>query len=239
MTEYKRKNVWENLSSDQEKELESLSKDYMDFLDKAKTERLAAKEIVKYAKKAGYVDLDEKIKSGNISSGDKIYAVNKNKAVVMFHIGKEDLENGLSIVGGHIDSPRLDLKPVPLTEENGLAYLKTHYYGGVKKYNWTNMPLALHGVVFTKNGEKVEISIGEREDEPVFYISELLIHLSKKLMTKPAEEVVTGEQLSIIVGNRPLLDEKENPVKKNIYTFILIIINFFLKNKIIIYNFFY
>lgn len=216
MTEYKRKNVWENLSLEQEKELENLSKDYMDFLDKAKTERLAAKEIVKYAKEAGYVELDEKIKEGKINPGDKIYALNKNKAVVMFHIGDEDLEKGLSIVGGHIDSPRLDLKPVPLTEENGLSYLKTHYYGGVKKYNWTNIPLALHGVVFTKNGEKVEISLGDKEDEPVFYISELLIHLSKKLMTKPAEEVVTGEQLSIIVGNRPLLDEKENPVKKNI-----------------------
>lgn len=216
MTEYKRKNVWENLSQDQEKELESLSKDYMDFLDKGKTERLAAKEIVNLAKKAGYVDLEEKIKSGKIKTGDKIYAVNKNKAVAMFHIGSEDLSDGLAIVGGHIDSPRLDLKPVPLTEENGLAYLKTHYYGGVKKYNWTNMPLALHGVVFTKNGEKVDISIGDKDDEPVFFISELLIHLSRQLMEKSAKEVITGEQLSIIVGNRPLLDEKENPVKKNI-----------------------
>ncbi|MFR4763775.1 MAG: aminopeptidase, partial [Anaerococcus obesiensis] len=216
MTEYKRKNVWENLSQDQEKELESLSKDYMDFLDKGKTERLAAKEIINLAKKAGYVDLEEKIKTGKINSGDKIYAVNKNKAVAMFHIGSEDLSEGLAIVGGHIDSPRLDLKPVPLTEENGLAYLKTHYYGGVKKYNWTNMPLALHGVVFTKNGEKVDISIGDKEDEPVFFISELLIHLSRQLMEKSAKEVITGEQLSIIVGNRPLLDEKENPVKKNI-----------------------
>ena len=132
MTEYKRKNVWENLSSDQENELKSLSKDYMDFLDKAKTERLAAKEIVKLAKKAGYVDLEEKIRDGKIKAGDKIYAVNKNKAVVMFNIGSEDLSKGLAIIGGHIDSPRLDLKPVPLIEEGGLAYLKTHYYGGVK-----------------------------------------------------------------------------------------------------------
>lgn len=216
MTEYKRKNVWENLSPDKEKELESLSKDYMDFLNIAKTERLACKEIVRIAKENGYIDIEEKIKEGKLENGDKVYAINKNKAVAMFHIGSEDLSEGLSIVGGHIDSPRLDLKPVPLTEDGGIAYLKTHYYGGVKKYHWTNIPLSLHGVVFTKDGKKVDISIGEKEDEPVFFISELLIHLSRDLMAKPAKDVVTGEQLSIMVGNRPLKDEKENPVKKNI-----------------------
>ncbi|MDY3006877.1 aminopeptidase [Anaerococcus sp. AGMB00486] len=216
MTEYKRKNVWQNLTTDEEKELENLSKDYMNFLDVAKTERLACSEIVRYAKENGYVDIEEKIKDGKLQAGDKVYAINKNKAVAMFHIGSEDFSKGLSIVGGHIDSPRLDLKPVPLKEDNGIAYLKTHYYGGVKKYHWTNIPLALHGVVFTKDGEKIDISIGEREDEPVFFISELLIHLSKELLTKAAKDVVTGEQLSIIVGNRPLKNEDDNPVKKNI-----------------------
>lgn len=216
MAEYKRKNVWENLTGFQEKELENLSKDYMDFLNVAKTERLATKELVRYAKENGYVSLDEKIKEGKLSAGDKVYAINKNKAVALFLIGSESFTEGMAIVGGHIDSPRLDLKPVPLKEDGSLAYLKTHYYGGIKKYQWTNMPLALHGVVFTKKGEKVDISIGEKEDEPVFFISELLIHLSRELLTKPAKDVVTGEQLEIIVGNRPLKDEKENPIKKNI-----------------------
>lgn len=216
MTEYKRKNVWENLSQDEEEKLESLSKDYMGFLDRAKTERLAASEIVNIAKDHGYISLDEKIKEGSLKQGDKVYAINKNKAVALFHIGSEDLSEGLAIIGAHLDSPRLDLKPVPLKEDGSLAYLKTHYYGGVKKYHWANIPLSLHGVVFTKDGKKVDIHIGDREDEPVFFISELLIHLSKDLMQKPAKDVISGEQLSIIVGNRPLKDEKENPVKKNI-----------------------
>ena len=122
----------------------------------------------------------------------------------------------MSIIGAHTDSPRLDLKPVPLSEDNNIAYFKTHYYGGVKKYQWTTIPLALHGVIFNKNGEKIEVSIGENDDEPVFTISELLIHLSKKQLQKPASEVIEGEQLKVIVGSIPLADEDDNPVKKNI-----------------------
>lgn len=212
--EYKRKNVWLNINEDQKQELFNISDDYINFLDTARTERLAVKEIIKRAEAAGYVELDENASS--LNPGDKVYAVNKNKGVVMFHIGSEDITNGMNIVGAHLDSPRLDLKPVPVSEDSNLAYLKTHYYGGVKKYQWTTIPLALHGVIYTKDGELVEISIGDKDDEPVFTISELLIHLSRKLMDKSAREVIEGEQLKILVGSIPLNDEDDNPVKKNI-----------------------
>ena len=214
--EYKRKNVWLNIDDSKKSKLEEISKDYIDFLNVSKTERLATKEIIRRAKEAGFKSLDEKIESGSLNSGDKVYAVNKNKAVVLFVIGSEDLEKGMSIVGAHTDAPRLDLKPVPLAEDSSIAYFKTHYYGGIKKYQWTTIPLALHGVIFTKDGEKVEVSIGENDDEPVFTISELLIHLSKKQMDKLAREAIEGEQLKVIVGSIPLDDKEDNPVKRNI-----------------------
>ena len=198
--EYKRKNLWLNIDENQKNDLEEISKDYINFLNTAKTERLATKEIIRRAEEKGFVNLDEKIKEGSLKAGDKVYAVNKEKAVALFLIGSEDLENGLAIVGAHTDSPRLDLKPVPLAEDTNIAYLKTHYYGGVKKYQWTTIPLELHGVIYKKDGEKVEISIGDKEDEPVFTISELLIHLSRKLMDEKARDVIKGEQLQIIVG---------------------------------------
>lgn len=214
--EYKRKNLWLNIDENQKNDLEEISKDYINFLNTAKTERLATKEIIRRAEEKGFVNLDEKIKEGSLKAGDKVYAVNKEKAVALFLIGSEDLENGLAIVGAHTDSPRLDLKPVPLSEDTNIAYLKTHYYGGVKKYQWTTIPLELHGVIYKKDGEKVEISIGDKEDEPVFTISELLIHLSRKLMDEKARDVIKGEQLQIIVGSIPLDGDSENPVKKNI-----------------------
>ena len=214
--EYKRKNLWLNIDENQKNDLEEISKDYINFLNTAKTERLATKEIIRRAEEKGFVNLDEKIKEGSLKAGDKVYAVNKEKAVALFLIGSEDLENGLAIVGAHTDSPRLDLKPVPLSEDTNIAYLKTHYYGGVKKYQWTTIPLELHGVIYKKDGEKVEISIGDKEDEPVFTISELLIHLSRKLMDEKARDVIKGEQLQIIVGSIPLDKDSENPVKKNI-----------------------
>ena len=214
--EYKRKNVWLNIDDKQKEDLENISKDYIKFLDTARTERLAVKEIVKRAKEAGFKNLDEKIEEGSLNPGDKVYAINKDKGVCLFVIGSEDLTNGFNIVGSHLDSPRLDLKPIPLSEENSLAYLKTHYYGGVKKYQWTTIPLELHGVIYKKDGQKVEISIGDKEDEPVFTISELLIHLSRKLMEKSAREVIEGEQLKILVGSIPLADEEDSLVKKNI-----------------------
>lgn len=214
--EYKRKNVWLNIDQGKRDELESLSTDYMDFMNKSKTERLAVKEIVRRAEEAGFRNIDEVIEEGKLEAGDKVYAINRQKAVALFVIGSEDFEAGMSIVGSHLDSPRLDLKPVPLYESKNIAYLKTHYYGGIKKYHWINIPLALHGVVYNKEGEKIEVSIGEEADEPVFFISELLVHLSKDLNQKKAAEVIEGEQLNIMVGSIPLEDEKDNPVKKNI-----------------------
>ncbi len=214
--EYKRKNVWQNIDQAKKDELEILSTDYMDFMNKSKTERLAVKEIVRRAKEAGFRNIDEALDEGKLEAGDKVYAINRQKAVALFVIGSEDFEAGMNIVGSHLDSPRLDLKPVPLYESKNIAYLKTHYYGGIKKYHWINIPLALHGVVYNKEGEKVEVSIGEAVDEPVFFISELLVHLSKDLNQKKAAEVIEGEQLNIMVGSIPLEDEKDNPVKKNI-----------------------
>lgn len=214
--EYKRKNVWLNIDQAKKDELESLSTDYMDFMNKSKTERLAVKEIVKRAEEAGFRNIEEVLEEGKLEAGDKVYAINRQKAVALFVIGSEDFEAGMNIVGSHLDSPRLDLKPVPLYESKNVAYLKTHYYGGIKKYHWINIPLALHGVVYNKDGEKIEVSIGEEADEPVFFISELLVHLSKDLNQKKAAEVIEGEQLNILVGSIPLEDEKDNPVKKNI-----------------------
>lgn len=214
--EYKRKNVWLNIDQAKKDELEILSTDYMDFMNKSKTERLAVKEIVRRAEEAGFRNIDEALDEGKLEAGDKVYAINRQKAVALFVIGSEDFEAGMNIVGSHLDSPRLDLKPVPLYESKNIAYLKTHYYGGIKKYHWINIPLALHGVVYNKEGEKVEVSIGEAVDEPVFFISELLVHLSKDLNQKKAAEVIEGEQLNIMVGSIPLEDEKDNPVKKNI-----------------------
>ena len=214
--EYKRTNAWLAMDEADLDKLEAMSKDYLDFMDKAKTERMAVKEIVKRAEAAGFRNLDDLIASGDLKAGSKAYVINRNKAVAMFVIGREDLEKGMTIVGAHLDSPRLDLKPVPLFEKSHAAYLKTHYYGGIKKYHWTNIPLSLVGVAFTKDGKKVDISIGEDDDEPVFFISELLIHLSADLNQKKASEVITGEQLNIMVGSIPLKDEKENPIKKNV-----------------------
>ena len=214
--EYKRKNVWLNIDQAKKDELESLSTDYMDFMNKSKTERLAVKEIVRRAEEAGFRNIDDVIEEGKLEAGDKVYAINRQKAVGLFVIGSEDFEAGMNIVVSHLDSPRLDLKPVPLYESKNIAYLKTHYYGGIKKYHWINIPLALHGVVYNKDGEKIEVSIGEEAGEPVFFISELLVHLSKDLNQKKAAEVIEGEQLNIMVGSIPLEDEKDNPVKKNI-----------------------
>ena len=213
---YKRKNVWLNIDQEEKNALETLSKDYMDFLDKAKTERLATKEVIKRAEEKGFKNIEDVIKEGSVKKGDKVYAVNRNKAVALFIIGSEPLENGANIIGSHLDSPRLDLKAVPLYEKSHVAYMKTHYYGGVKKYHWTNTPLALHGVIFNKDGEKIEISIGDAKDDPVFYISELLIHLSKDLQNKKAADVIEGEQLNIMVGSIPLENTDDNPIKENV-----------------------
>lgn len=210
------KNAWKNLKDGDMDALMSYSKEYMDFLDNGKTERRCVDEIIKKAKEQGYISLEEALENKNIKSGSKIYANNKDKGVALFVIGQNEIEKGMKIVGSHIDSPRLDLKPFPLYEDGNLALLKTHYYGGVKKYQWTTIPLSMHGVVYTKDGNKVDINIGDDENDPVVYISDLLIHLAKDQMGKKLSDGITGEGLNVLIGHIPLKDEEKDSVKKNV-----------------------
>lgn len=210
------KNAWKNLKDGDMDALMSYSKEYMDFLDNGKTERRCVVEIIKKAKEEGYISLEEALENKNIKSGSKIYASNKGKGVVLFVIGQKEIEKGMKIVGSHIDSPRLDLKPFPLYEDGNLALLKTHYYGGVKKYQWTTIPLSMHGVVYTKDGNQVDVNIGDDENDPVVYISDLLIHLAKDQMGKKLSEGITGEGLNVLIGHIPLEDEEKDSVKKNV-----------------------
>lgn len=204
------KNVWETYSEKQLKELEKLNKEYCEFLSDCKTERECVDYIVNAAEAAGYKELQEIIKEGgSLKKGDKVYSVWMNKSVALFHIGEEKMEKGMNILGAHIDSPRLDIKQNPLYEDGGFAYLDTHYYGGVKKYQWVTIPLAIHGVVVKKDGTTIELNIGENEDDPVFFISDLLIHLAQEQLEKKAAKVIEGEALDIIIGNKPLTFKKD------------------------------
>ena len=201
----KTESVWTKYSEKQLKELEKLSADYRTFLDEGKTERECVSYIVNRIENEGYVELAKLLKSGKkIKAGAKIYAVNMDKSVVMYHIGKKPLEEGMNILGAHIDSPRMDVKQNPLYEDGDFAYLDTHYYGGIKKYQWVAIPLALHGVIVKKHGTTVIVNVGEEEDDPVFFISDLLIHLASEQMEKKANKVIEGEALDVIVGNKPL-----------------------------------
>ena len=214
---YDSKNAWEfERENNNIDEVMNYSKGYMNFLDNGKTERTSAREIVKIARENGYISLDEAINKGKINPGDKIYAINKDKSVALFVIGKKTLENGMRIVGGHIDSPRLDLKPNPLYEEDNLGFLKTHYYGGIKKYQWATIPLSIHGIVILSSGQKVDICIGEDESDPVFCVTDLLPHLASDQMQKKLSDGILGEKLNLLVGNIPLEDEDKHPVKQNI-----------------------
>ena len=205
-----KKNTWETYSSKQLKEVDAFADEYRSFLDEGKTERECVDLIVNMAEKAGYSELQEVMKEGRtLKEGDKVYAVCMNKSVVMFRIGRRPITEGMNILGAHIDSPRLDVKQNPLYEDSGFAYLDTHYYGGVKKYQWVAIPLALHGVIVKKDGTTVEINIGENEDDPVFFVSDLLIHLASEQLEKKAAKVIEGEALDIIVGNRPITIGKE------------------------------
>ena len=216
-----RRNAWKDYDKKETKELEKLCKDYRKFLDNGKTERECVKYIVHLAEKAGCQDLENVIRSGKkIKSGDKLYAVNMKKAIALFQIGTAPLEEGLNILGAHIDSPRMDVKQNPLYEDTDLAYLDTHYYGGIKKYQWVTLPLAIHGVVAKKNGEVVDIVIGEEETDPIFCVTDLLIHLAGEQMDKKAAKVVEGEQLDILVGSRPLSKEEKEPVKKMVLSIL-------------------
>lgn len=210
-----RKNAWKDYEKKDIKELETLCKEYRRFLNHGKTERECVKYIVSLAKENGYEDLAEIKKSGRtLKVGDKVYAVNMKKAIALFQIGQDAIVNGMNILGAHIDSPRMDVKQNPLYEDTDFAYLDTHYYGGIKKYQWVTLPLAIHGVVAKKNGELVEIVIGEDEKDPIFCVTDLLIHLAGEQMDKKATKVVEGEQLDILVGSQPLSKEEKEPVKK-------------------------
>ncbi len=195
--------------------LELLAKQYREFLDKGKTERECAENLIEIAKENGFRNLEEVINNGEtLKAGDKIYAENMKKGVMLAEIGEEDLEKGMLLIGSHIDSPRLDIKQNPLYEESGMAYLDTHYYGGIKKYQWVASPMALHGTVVKKDGTCVNIAIGEKEDEPVIGVTDLLVHLSGKQLEKNGSVVIEGEALDVLVGTRPVDDEEDkNPVK--------------------------
>ena len=208
-----KKNAWETYSKAEFDSLMKFSEEYKDFLSKAKTERLAVKEAIKACEAKGFKNLDE-VKS--LKPGDKVYSTNKGKNIAAFVIGTKPIEEGLRVLGAHIDSPRLDVKQNPLYEKDGFALLDTHYYGGIKKYQYTTRPLAIHGVVCKKDGSTVEINIGEDINDPIVGINELLIHLSGKLMSKPATEVVEGEDLDVTLGSVGVQGEEKDPVKAHI-----------------------
>ena len=205
---------WKSIDEEETKKVFELSKKYIDFLNIAKTERDFVKSARKLADANGYKDI---IEFSTLKPGDKIYFVNRNKSMYLAIIGEEPIENGLRIIGSHIDSPRLDLKPNPLYEDTGLAYLKTHYYGGIKKYQWTTIPLSMHGVVVKPNGEKVEITIGEDDNDPIFTITDLLPHLAVEQMEKKLKSGVDGESLTLLVGSIPYAEgNSAEQVKLNI-----------------------
>ena len=212
-----KKNVWNSYSEEQLKEVEAFAREYMDFLDAGKTERECVDTLVNLIEKEGYTELNALLGSGReIKPGDKIYAVNMNKCLVMYQIGKQPLKEGMNILGAHIDSPRLDVKQNPLYEDSSIAYLDTHYYGGVKKYQWVAIPLSLHGVVVKKDGTTVEINVGDNEDDPVFFISDLLIHLAGEQLEKKASKVIEGEALDLVIGNIPVKDKDKDAVTAGI-----------------------
>lgn len=196
--------VWEQLDASETAAVFEMAERYKSFITLSKTERLCAAEIVRIAEAHGYLNMDALAADYMPKAGDKLYRVNRGKALVMLVVGEERLEEGMHIVGSHIDAPRLDLKPVPLYEDSDMAFLKTHYYGGVKKYQWTSIPLALHGTARKENGDLVEIRIGEAADDPVLFITDLLPHLSKDQVTKPLGEAITGEGLNVLAGSVPL-----------------------------------
>lgn len=215
--------AWSALSDKQLKECDAYCADYLNFLDESKTERLCVDEVVRRAEAAGYKSFESVMASGaELKKGTKLYATNRNKSIILFNIGSKPISNGVNIVGGHIDSPRLDLKPNPLYEDSDIGFFKTHYYGGIKKYQWATIPLALHGVVFKANGEKIKISVGDEAGDPVFCVSDILPHLGKDQADKKMGSGIEGEQLNIIVGNMPLGDKK---VKEKIKYRVLSILN--------------
>ena len=218
-----RKNAWTTYSKEELDKLEQVNTEYKNCLDAGKTERECVALAVEKAKAEGYKDIRDIIKNGEeVKAGDKLYAVCMNKTIALFHMGTKPLTEGMNILGAHIDSPRIDVKQNPLYENEEFAYLDTHYYGGIKKYQWVTLPLALHGVIVKTDGTVQKVNIGEKEDDPVFVVTDLLIHLAGKQMEKKASAVIEGEKLDLLIGSRPLekeegLDEDEkDAVKANV-----------------------
>jgi len=212
-----RKNAWLKYSDEQMKEIFTYNEGYKAFISDCKTERECVKEIVRLAEEKGYRDLNEIIKSGErLSAGAKVYANNMDKTIALFVVGERPLEDGMKILGAHIDSPRIDLKQNPLYEDTDMALLDTHYYGGIKKYQWVTLPLAIHGVVCKKDGTILNVSIGEDEADPVVGISDLLIHLSAEQLGKTGSKVVEGEDLNVLIASIPLKDTEKEAVKANV-----------------------
>ena len=217
MSDDKKTSVWLKYTPEERAAVDELARGYIDFLSDCKTERESVTEAVHLAQTAGYRDFADVIAAGTkLKAGDKVYAVNMKKAIVLFHIGTEPMEHGMNILGAHIDTCRLDVKQTPLYEDNGLAYFDTHYYGGIKKYQWVTIPLALHGVVVKKDGTVVEITLGEKADDPVFCVTDLLIHLSQEQLEKKASKVIEGEKLDVLIGGYPLKKDDKESVKDGI-----------------------
>ncbi len=212
-----RKNAWSTYDEVELQKLESVNKEYRRLLDAGKTERECVDVTVQMAEENGYKNLETIIANKEtLKVGDKVYHACMGRAIILYHIGEEELEQGMNILGAHIDSPRIDLKQVPLYEEKGHVYLDTHYYGGIRKYQWLSTPLALHGVVYKKDGTKIEICVGEKEEDPVFVITDLLPHLAAEASKKAASEFVRGEKLDLLVGNRPAEGEEKEAAKATI-----------------------
>ena len=204
------KSAWEKYSEEELKNVMSFCEDYKNYISKGKTERLCVQLSEKLALENGFVNL-ENVKS--LKAGDKVYAINKNKNICLFIIGKKDITEGLRVLGAHIDSPRLDIKQNPLYEKEGFAMLDTHYYGGIKKYQWVTLPLALHGVIVKKDGSSVNIAIGDDINDPIVGVNDLLVHLSDDQLQKPASKVIEGEDLDLTLGSMPLKGEEKQAVK--------------------------
>ena len=213
-------NLYDGISKSDLEACMAYAEDYKAFLDRSKTEREFTENSIEAAASLGFVDIESKKK---LKAGDKVYASIKDKGLIMAVIGKKDVSEGFNILGAHIDSPRLDLKPNPIYEDNEAVYFKTHYYGGIKKYQWTTIPLAIHGVIYTADGVKHKITVGEDETDPIFYITDLLPHLDKE--NKKASDIVTGEELNLVIGGMPLNSKKKDanvkePFKANILKFL-------------------
>ena len=209
----KKENGWNTKTEEERKTIFDYAKGYMDFMNKSKTEREIVQSSKKIAEANGFKDIKE---FDSLKAGDKVYYINREKSMYLAVIGEDNIENGINIIGAHADSPRLDLKPNPLYEDGGFAYFKTHYYGGIKKYQWTTIPLSLHGIIVKANGEKITINIGEDENDPIFTITDLLPHLAQEQMERKLKDGVSGEDLNLLIGSIPYSREGAEQVKLNI-----------------------